>query len=70
MACLAGKIGTETLPSATRLVREDVLLRPALEIKQDAMRQEFKASASQRLAALAGQHRIESRAQGVEMEHV
>ena len=53
-----------------RLMREDVLLRPALEIKQNAMRQEFEAGAGERLAALPGQHGVESGAQGVEMQHV
>ena len=41
-------------------MREDVLLRPAAKIKQNAMRQEIKASARQLLASLARQHRVES----------
>src|SRR6516225_11257920 len=57
-------------PSMARLMREDVLLRPALEIKQNAMRQEFEAGAGERLAALPGQHGVESGAQRVQMEHV
>src|SRR5260370_14764799 len=56
--------------AAARLVREDVLLRPAFEIKQDAMRQEFKTGAAQPLASLTGQHRIESSAQRMQVEHV
>ena len=49
---------------------EDVLLRPALEIKQNAMRQEFEAGTGERVVAFAGQHHLESGAQGVEMQHV
>ena len=51
-------------------MREDVLLRPALEIKQYAMRQEIKAGAGQPLTSLARQHRVEPAAQRVQMEHV
>src|SRR5262245_45391602 len=53
-----------------RLVREYVLLQPALEIKQNAMRQKFEAGASQSLASLAGKHAVEPGAQSMEMEHV
>ena len=51
-------------------MREDVLLRPAPEIKQNAVRQKFEACVSQRLAPLAGQHRVKAGAQGMEIEHV
>src|SRR6516162_3452078 len=47
-------------PSMARLMRKDVLLRPALEIKQNPMRQELEASAGQCFTALAHQHRVES----------
>src|SRR6202022_611692 len=53
-----------------RLVREDVLLQPAFEIKQNAMRQKFEAGVSQPLASLAGQDFIEAGAQSMEMDHV
>src|SRR6516225_4298288 len=56
--------------SMARLMREDVLLRPALEIKQNAMRQEFEASPGQPVAALSGKHGVESGAQSVKVEHV
>src|SRR5690349_17644499 len=58
------------LPRHAQLMREDVLLRPASEIKQNAMRQEIKASAGQLLASLARQHRVKSAAQRVQMQHV
>src|SRR5260370_17080259 len=51
-------------------MREDVLLRPASEIKQNAMRQEIKAGAGELLASLARQHRVESAAQRVQVKHV
>src|SRR6266481_1155645 len=53
-----------------RLMREDVLLRPALEIKQNPMRQKFEAGLSQPLTSLAGQDRVEAGPQRMEMEHV
>src|SRR6516225_3925594 len=57
-------------PHIGRLMHEDVLLRPALEIKPDAMRQEFNAGTCQALASHAGHHCMESVAQRVQMEHV
>src|SRR5207248_2143209 len=58
------------LPRRAQLMREDVLLRPASEIKQNAMRQEIKAGAGQLLASLARQHCVESAAQRVQVQHV
>ena len=58
-------------PPAAASMREDVLLRPALEIKQNAMRQEIEAgSGPARVASLARQHRVESGAQRVQVQHV
>src|SRR5712691_2818299 len=54
----------------TALMREDVLLRPAGQIKQGACRQEIKAAAGQVGAPLARQHRVESRPQRVQVQHV
>src|SRR5579862_7531326 len=54
----------------TTLMREDVLLRPAFEIKQSACRQEIKAAARQFGAVLARQHHVESRAQRVQVQDV
>src|ERR1700686_5442013 len=53
-----------------KLMRKDVLLRPAFESKQGACRQEIKAAAGQFGAPFARQHRIESRAQVVQVEDV
>src|SRR5258707_2934253 len=57
-------------PGEYTLMREDVLLRPALKIKQCACRQEIKAGTRQLAARLARQHRIESGTQRMEMQYV
>ena len=51
-------------------MREDVLLRPALEIKQDTMREELEAGARQPLASLSGQHCIQPTTQSMQVENV
>ena len=51
-------------------MREDVLLRPAFEIKQGARRQEIKAPARQFGAMFTRQHQIESGAQRMQVENV
>src|SRR5579863_69175 len=55
---------------APKLMREDVLLRPAFKIKQGASRQEIEAAARQIGALFARQHSVESRAQRVQMQDV
>jgi len=65
-----GRIDTTPPPQGVRLMREDVLLRPALKIKHDAMRQKIEAGASELLASLARQYRVEFAAQRVQVEHV
>src|ERR1051326_6547062 len=60
----------KTTPPTITLVREDVLLRPALQIKERTRRQEIKAAARQFGAALARQHHIEPSSQCVEMQDV
>ena len=51
-------------------MRENVLLGPAFQVKQSACRQEIEAAARQLGASLARQHRIESRPQRVQVQHV
>src|SRR5436189_1092261 len=67
---LMSRPGASRAARATTLMREDVLLRPAFEIKQGACRQEFKAAARQFGAVLARQHCVESRAQRVQVQDV
>src|SRR5204863_27624 len=57
-------------PAKFALMREDVLLRPALKIKQCACRQEIEAGTRQLAAPLARQHRVESPAQRVQVQHI
>src|SRR5207302_10194830 len=53
-----------------RSVREDVLLRPALKVKQGACRQEVEAGPRQLGASFARQHRVEPRPQRVQVQDV
>ena len=46
-------------PLDRALMREDVLLRPAVKIKADAMRQEVEAGSCKPLASLAGEYHIQ-----------
>src|SRR5207237_9817091 len=57
-------------PAGSTSMRENVLLGPALEVKQRTIWQEIEASPSQLDAVLPGQHRIETAAQRVQVQNV